>query len=878
MSYLKNLEQDYVLGNLEVYREFDSSHFISNAKSAITNKAEAVNMNMKFNYYTNMLEKAIGSFSAIKINKDVVKDFLSRYQENAKLDKCDFTMKEIVNSEIGKFKPQYISQYITMVQVLIDNVIKGEATQNDVNRFMSGVLVDKVEAQVVKTNLTYGVTPKELIREGRAGSVKVDSFYIKTKVIPFVTNYDKIRQETIVEANSVINAIRESCDSVKAMLGAIENIKSSNRLEFDRVRQLNQVAYNTIRGIIDIISYVSYLMIRKINNISTNVISCNELYMDLSNYFNNNINESAFDQNILPTDTSSLAESLIKGNVDVYDTFSKNIYDFHKNTPSTNMATVNMDEKLNLETSQEEYNKDIYNEIGKAFISISSGLDILGSEGDDYLLVFEDVLQKAGFSVILEERFQNELRDITNISEYESSSNLSSVNGSDARMQRRLLAEIRDYSENMKTISNIIFETHKKLLLLTNRFNNNINGEYTDMETTNEIKIFLKSLDEQFINMTEIVAQNFFTRLKTLGNILTVLNANDKNTENVVSVEPVETSSSMDISESVFESILSEYEEDTKLLFEALESAYFIEKSLELRGVKVIFEEEEASTNNPTDNDKKEEKSSKSTKVSITDNNKNTSSKANSSSISVNVFKFVDDALNTLISKINDSKIIVNGKSVPVKTWIKNNKDGILSRDYDETTVNVLPYYNMKPEEVISDINKVKKAVMSLSQDNLAEINSKDELYKKIFTFTSIREEKGPISDQLSKYYKVKDADLELVKITNGQLKTEMSNCFVPYCEMYVGNYKNKLESSLKGLAEAVEETVKSYDISKSEDNKGESIKEKTRWISEAVKKYAGSILNASRDKYRDCLKILTSLAPKEIKDEEVKADEGIEK
>ena len=148
---------------------------------------------------------------------------------------------------------------------------------------------------------------------------------------------------------------------------------------------------------------------------------------------------------------------------------------------------------------------------------------------------------------------------------------------------------------------------------------------------------------------------------------------------------------------------------------------------------------------------------------------------------------------------------------------------------------------------------------------------------KKIFTFTSITEKGDPITEQLTKYYKVKDADLNVTSVSNGQLKTEMSNSFIPFCENYIGNYKNKLESSLKGLAEAVDNTVDSYDANKSENNKGESIKEKTRWISEAVKKYAGSILNANRDKYRDYLKILTHLAPK-VKTEEVKSDQDTNK
>ena len=39
MPYLSEIEDDYVLGDLKVFREFDVSHFISNARTALSGKA-----------------------------------------------------------------------------------------------------------------------------------------------------------------------------------------------------------------------------------------------------------------------------------------------------------------------------------------------------------------------------------------------------------------------------------------------------------------------------------------------------------------------------------------------------------------------------------------------------------------------------------------------------------------------------------------------------------------------------------------------------------------------------------------------------------------------------------------------------------------------
>ena len=77
MSYLENLEHEYILGDAKLFREFDSSHFISNAKTVINNKPETVKLNMKFDYYTSMIEKAIQSFQAINLDKSMVTEFVN---------------------------------------------------------------------------------------------------------------------------------------------------------------------------------------------------------------------------------------------------------------------------------------------------------------------------------------------------------------------------------------------------------------------------------------------------------------------------------------------------------------------------------------------------------------------------------------------------------------------------------------------------------------------------------------------------------------------------------------------------------------------------------------------------------------------------------
>ena len=182
MSFLKSLEREYVMGDTQLFNEYDVSHFISNAKSAITNKVEAVNMNMKFDYYTSMLGKAIQSFSTIKLNKESIRDFLMEFDSLSKLDNSDIMVRDITFSDITSFKPQYLAQFTSMVQIAIDRAMTGNITNEEIIRYISGEIPEKIQRQIVKTTLPHGITSKDLIKIDSTKYVKADTAFVKGKL------------------------------------------------------------------------------------------------------------------------------------------------------------------------------------------------------------------------------------------------------------------------------------------------------------------------------------------------------------------------------------------------------------------------------------------------------------------------------------------------------------------------------------------------------------------------------------------------------------------------------------------------------------------------------------------------------------------------
>ena len=308
----------------------------------------------------------------------------------------------------------------------------------------------------------------------------------------------------------------------------------------------------------------------------------------------------------------------------------------------------------------------------------------------------------------------------------------------------------------------------------------------------------------------------------------------------------------MDMSECAFESILQDYEEDTKAYFTMLETAYYAEKSLALRGVKVIFEADDANTNNPTGN---ANNTNNDTKVSVVDNNKDQSTGSNLSS---KISDFIKNAIERFKEYINKSAT-KNGK------WLQENKDELSNRSYNNVTVNILPYNNITPESIISDIGKLKSNVQAMTQQNILAIQDKNALYQKLFSFISggIREDNGTLPEQFVKHYKVATGELKTVPVSNGALKTEITNVMIPYCENYIGQFKDQLEKALTDLSNAADTTISAYTENTGENKNGPSIKEKSNWMKDAIKQFSGSILNACRDRNADYLKVLSSLAPK---------------
>lgn len=876
MSFLRGIEEELVRGDLEVFHEFDASHFISNAKSAITGKAETVNLKIKLTHYGDMVEKAMNNFVNIKLDKNALRTFVE-LSKDVNIENASIFVNGLEDVNDIMLRPQYLDQYTKIVMEAMDKVSKGEITsESEIVQMLMGNMPMKVQKQVVRTSLPYGVTTKSLIKTSTNKLVKVDNKYVSTVALPFVEKYDTLKDEVTTEVSNTLAAIRETSEKVTAMVKVMNNIKTSqSNLPVERLRLLDQVYYNAARGIIEVISFVSFMCIRKMNMMSSNVVSCNKLYTDMMNFYSSGkhrehlTSEAVTDDRFVTNlDNASMADELIKGHVDAFHALANNIYELHMGIPKVNVGVTpdNVDDyeepgqtTVDVMMDEQEYDDEIYQDIAKTYIEISNGIDRLARRSDDYMMIFDDIINYAGFTLRLEDRFRNEINKIEDLSLYRGALNISGGNPN-TEVYKRMLAEVKAFPDNMQKIADNALETITKINALNDRYINNINGEFKDLETVNELKIFMKDLIVQYRAYSEIVVSKMMLRLKEIGEMITELSSiiyGEREPE--ISTYPVPTDV-INYTESVFDSIVEEIEQQNARIFESLQLEYYTEKERALKGVNVVFEDENASQ--PT-------QTTANTKVTIQDNNvenKQTPSQANISKIGEWFRNVIEQFMN-----------MFNKESKKNADWLRNNKEGLLNRSYNNVTINILPYKNVAPEVITGDIGKLTNIINGLSPAVVAGFKTKEDMYKKVFPFIQGGvNTANPLKDQFVKYYKVGSAELAVGPIANGELKSEITSVIIPYCESYYNGYINDVQNGLNTLTSAVDSlcdkfasgtTTESVSIFEADENqnasKEPSMTEKAAWLKEGIKYFEGSILNAVRDRKNDYFKVLSSLAPK---------------
>lgn len=858
MSFMSHLEKIYALENANFFKDFDTSQLKFACDLYLKETEEdfgSLQIPESKKAYDEMIDKVLEKVTSIFIDKKAISDFLSNKNNFNNLNLLSPNLYQINSLQINI---RYFDEFIMEIKETIDDILAGDdVSPSNISMITASNIPFNIEKQVIRgiPNDFYGLNSKNLIRNRNEEPVKVDNVFIKEKVLPFLGSYDTIKQITINEATLIRKSIHDAIMNIDLLYKSLFNYANRENISKETMSKVSSIAYNACRNAYEIISFLTFVVIRKMVNLIDNTLICNQLYNDIMNVYST---ESAVISSVLPLDPDHLADELVLGNFDTFTDVTKKMVEFYTEIPSMNFYGQIMNEVLDnkdpfekTEYTSTESDK-LYSDINASLMSIKDGIKILLNNKDDQFLVLDEVKQQAGFGVPLLDRFKSIIEEINDVSYYKNSlSGYSFGNKEDLKPIENMIGEIIRFNNRMYYISRKMKDTFVNLKEMKDVINKNISDEFKHTEFIMDFLSFVDLLTEEYIEYIKEIAKSLMNRLFNINEILSSIESNGKTFASIGIPEE-------DYTESVFDSMIENVNDECILECAEIEKDFYSDFVMMERGEKVVYEadqpvqqqtgtqptvQQQTQTNTTQQNNTQNQNNG--TKVTIQDGDNTGGGKSTVSKIG----EWVKNTINKFLDFIKKQE----KKNME---WLNSNKEGLINRSYNNVTVNILPYNNIQPATITQDIKKLTNSVKSLNAQVLNSLNDKNALYKKMFSFISGGISDGDVSlkDQFTKYYKVGRAELQVTPISNGELKTEISNTMIPYCESFYSTFSNEVDTNLEALSQAVDGMQDGY----AQANVGD----KGKWISEAVKMYSGSILNAIRDRNYDYFKVLSSLAP----------------
>ena len=780
------IEQDFILSNLQYMREFDMSNFVANANTSLgrfTENAREMTVDLKFNSYISYIDRSLNVLNQTKLVSDP--KVLSMKFANIDFDSIDYTMKPLDNTQYI-IRPKYLTQFVDNIGLTLQRLLKNGVVSDlddELDHYVSSDIMVRVRRQMVSSSLPVEANLKDLADLSSDTKITVSNKYYNTEILPFLDQYVKnIKEIVYTDADAVKTTIAKAQESLSTYIEVI--IEYQKRLGDDVKTQLklNKVVYNTYRCCLEATAFLAFSMIRKINVFVENTISinmlCNKIISDSPEM------ESAFDRGIVSSDSKAVGEALLRGDIDAFQELSNDIYEYNSSliasSPFHGTNHLNGDKlfsSVDFETDQKDINDKAYKDTLEMIGVISQGLDVIAKNSDDYLLVFDDILEKSGFSMRLEDRFSGTLSSLDDIREYQSAVAFSDECRPDMNIYFKILKEVREYPERMGEIADQISECKTKMNILSERFSKNINQEFQNTVTIQELKNFFENLNEEFTNLVIKVGGKFMLRLKNMAIILEQMNkARSKDLDNnYMKLE------SEDLRRMTYFSLVEEAESTTDLIFESMLSAYLVEKKKQQTGIRYIIEAED-------------DQSGKGKK--LVDGIKN------------KINTWFDKVINK-IQQISDG---VNAKRD--QNYFARHKNDLLNRNYTNVTTKtpIIEYEKLMPfANITSDIKSLvsKTSPANLSPQRLQSITDQESAARILFgnrpPIDVWKAEK--VSDAITKFYKSGNYPENPVELKNNDVKAMVEDA-VNYCEPFYQSFLPQIRTNIERIKTNMETAI----------------------------------------------------------------------
>jgi hypothetical protein len=928
MLTINSLARDLAEDTNDILFEYDKNNFNVNYAISLNRKvSDFIIEHIDRDLVLRVLQRSANYINDIEVDSYVLSEFISSILNSDKVDAAKLRMIDLTTKDNVSFKPQYLTDAISDVRFTINRYLNGTLKSSDLKK----KILDAVKYNTVLRKRTvsgaknYYASPKDLAKYDDEPEVYVTSQYLSSVVIPFIKNCPKTKRALVNDINDITSSINSVYTEIKNLTDDINDLLTDSELSKDKLSIITTYSYNYIRAIIDTSSFLAFSMLKKAHVFEARVTSCQNMYDQLVNIFNTSIpivESGGYASRVISgTDTHTITENFLDGQNDVYSELAHNIMEYHigfvssripDNTFFSSSVNANISNKDAAEfvkaiSDEYTYDKFIYDNITKSYIEISNGLDIIAKNSDDYLMIFDELIEKSGFLLTLSDRFSNIINSIEDTSDYATSDIDIGDSGQKMDTYFRILADISSYPDNTKSIAETAHDVKEKLDYVNDIVGRKKNGELAYSEAMNELKIFMESLEEQFVEYTRKIVRGLYLRLKSLANKADMCIDNLSGADGNSNPNPLDTldfDNNEDYTEESGFDYLDLKEQIHDIEMEKLYREYCIEREFVETGFHVVYEADGTTngtagaagttTGTGTTGGTQTGGATTTTTTATTTTGTTTGTQnggKSSTGVVVNDGENISSTSRTGINQAAINKIIqiaekwikdltekfqntINRLKKLNLQWLQNNKEGLTNRSYANVSVQILPYDKMPPDKITTDLRTLGNNIKAINRDELENnLNTEDDIIRKLFAFVPnlpTGQNANDLVAYLTNYYKVGSNKVEDVTYSNNQVKTLVTEQALPFCIDYYGSFSQNIIDECNNIEKSLEEQANkekdnaSQGATNTQTNKDTpSMYSKYMMIYNNTRKFTGAVLNAIRDRNNDYLKVLRSLAPK---------------
>ena len=882
----KIIHDSFLMKETEMMNEYDILNFQNNLQfyKEGTEEMIAAVLNCRGSMYNEMIDQTMEHLRESTTDIKELINFFEGVYSSPTLDEIPITSKVYNLSAIEKIRPQYLEQIINEIGLNIDKYLAGKISKRDIeSTYLSDAYLINCKKNMVRTTIPYNLNAKELAKYDVGTICEINREFISTTVLPFLRNVPQYMKELEVTTANVTSVIRQSFEDSKVYIDVIDKMMNDGKISLDDYRFLNKYLYKSLRTFMQVASYLSFIMIKKITIVSASINRYKELQVKILNYFpegDNLLHESAIDGTFDDLDMGALVHDILQNNNSLFRSVLRNIVNRERGDLAfCTGPNVNDDHHSMIDISIDEYEYPIvpYHNALNIFKIIETGFNTIEANLKDPHIPFDDILNKSGFNVYISERFSSIINQISDTSQYDSMIAKVTDTGTRKQIYFMMLHELLDAESHMDEIVDQIRKTYTVYEALENKVNNGDTLEIANEVNIEELTVFLRTFDADFRQLILTVMREFIARIRSIDHSIKEIDDSIFINSDItpgLNLEEAEfdfydfvTESVMKIDEIIIESVFNEYLKE-----------YNSVRTFYETGVHVVYEADENS----------EKKTAK------------------------DAIKNIVTTIKNFFTKSKEMLQNIVTKQAGNVDWLKSNRDALINRSFNGVTINVVPYEKyVTTNEINQDIDTLVNNINKLTKENIKKYNSLKSLNGYLFGFMSngmgLTEN---ISDVTNRYYKVKQAKFEVMPYKGGQAKALMP-IMVDYCIEYYTTFNKDLNAKLDSLNSAMESKLNSFeqimesvlyeadepqnttqnvtanttpqnktnvkpsvnvdkqtqvrDINSKKTQTDNSL-DIVKWLSRSVQQYSAGVLNCTRDRNYEYLKIIKALTPATVK------------